>query len=125
MPETKGILQYTTISVSGSNAENLTNILTNLGEKERKVEMIWFAPSAASSPSNDIEFVAKIQQTEILRFTSSHFQDLDSDTNAYLSVDRSIKMDCKLQRGEAFLVGFSKTGATPGGLVTIAYRDLE
>lgn len=125
MAEIKGILQYYTATVSGSNSENLTNIVNNLGEKKRKIEHIWFAPTWVSSPTNTLYAVAKIQQTEILLFDLSNFMDLDTDTDQFLSVQRGLAMDCVLERGEAFNVGFSKSGATPGGTVSIAYRDLE
>lgn len=125
MVQMMGVLQYTTVSVSGSAAENLTNALSGLGEKKRKIEKIWFAPDWNSAPTNSLYAVAKVQQTEVLRFDISHFMDLDTDTDQFLAIDRSLPMDLQLERGESFNVGFSKTGATPGGTVSIAYRDLE
>lgn len=121
----KGVLQYHTVAVSGSLAENLTNALSGLGERKRKIERIWFCPDFASAPTINLQVVAKVQQTEVLRFDHSNFQDLDSDTKQYLSVDRSLPMDLVLDEGQAFNVGFYKSGATPGGTVSFAYRDLE
>lgn len=120
-----GQLQYQSVAVSGSLVENLTNGLSGLGEKKRKIERIWFAEDWSGAPDNAEYAVAKVEQTEVLRFYLGHFKDLDTDTDQYLSVQRSIEMDLILERGQAFNVGFSLSGGTPGGVVTFAYRDLE
>lgn len=125
MPNTQGMLQYHTVYCASTSGLSLTNALASLGEKKRHIERIWFSPLWSSAPTNSLEAVAKIQQTEILSFDLTHFMDTDTDTDQYLSVKRDLEMDVTLERGEAFNVGFRLSGTNVGGSVTIAYRDLE
>lgn len=125
MPDTRNILQYHTVYCASTSGLSITNALATLGEKKRHIERIWFSPLWSSSPTNSLEAVAKIQQTEILSFDMSHWMDTDTDTDQYKDVERSLPMDVTLERGEAFNVGFRLTGTNVGGSVTIAYRDLD
>ena len=125
MPDMKGVLQYFSVECASTATESITNAVNGLGEKKRKIERIWFSPLWASSPLNTLYAIAKVQQTEVLKFDISHFMDLDSDTDQFLAIDRSLSMDLTLDRGEAFNVGFRKSGSNVGGTVSFAYRDLE
>lgn len=118
--------RYKTITITATSTERaLSNALSGIGEKRRRIHALWPCPSATSSPTSGITLLALVDQEEIVEFDLNAFRDLDSDSNAYLSVPKRVPLDIVLEENQGFQLGFAQASTTNGGTIIMEYDDLE
>ena len=122
------MIQYRTIIVSGSDAENLADALAGLGEKKRRVRALWFeGPKSASGSTQFVRGRAYKQRNQVVDFNMDVWLQSDQDANPLnkLALEPRVPIDVMLERGDGFEVGFFLSSGTPTGRVTMEFEDLE
>jgi len=117
---------YKTITVASGTGEVLSDALSGLGEKKRKI--IALLPSlnpATGGPSTAVRVRGYRDQFQVVDYDHDLWRSGDSDTTDYLAVPRLIPIDLTLERGQGFQLGFYHASSTPAGKITIQYEDLE
>lgn len=119
--------KYRDITVSSGSGRQLSNALSGLGERKRRV--IALIPTVDNQSTTDRanmldhKVLAYKNQDQVCEFNYSSFCSGVTSTIDVLDVQRLIDLDLQLDVGDGFQVGFEKS-TNEGGTITMVYEDL-
>lgn len=119
--------RYVTLTIASGTGEILTDALSGLGEKKRKI--VSLRPIVEENTTNVYDRLyhhvkAYKNQDEIVDFDYGSFQNGLYSSLADVSETKLIDLDLQLERGDGFKVGFEKA-TNEGGRIIIEYIDQE
>ena len=124
--------RYLTIDVSASSTdqETLTDVLADIGRKNRTVKKVKFQPSTTDDDADFIRGRLYVNQTQVIDYSqlTSFARPVTSypDNNARIEDNEWLNLDLKLTDGDSLQTGFFTS--TPGsisnaGKVMFQYKD--